>query len=409
MAGACDTTLSGSVSVPLTGLSALSMSLSVTLTGVSASLSVDAETGEPTSAGTESLVGGLAGDAERSAYVGPGGAERAGPSDMGRGLPSVSLSPEERQAGATQGLDALEVGSGRGHGCASRTDRFIGRSHRRRAPRRTRDSAESRRASQSATLCREVMNDVPLPFALPPPDTTPAKPVRHLRAPADRRPPTPEQHTDLPLPLCGNGGSSRRAVHAAEAATLRELLNHLDRLLTVPAAPPLDDVDWRTVQRWAEEAGRGLVSRSEGLKLVRQVERVLANESHTAMLVRHANERIAQRLALAEERAAGTHWKRRDAGRRAKQPIHVDVDPAAWRRAKATAAKNGMTIGHYVGTLVRTAADRGLPEFDAYASTVRLFARLTVDKPVWDSFRACCNVRGVTIARGVGLVVESVS
>ena len=71
------------------------------------------------------------------------------------------------------------------------------------------------------------------------------------------------------------------------------------------------------------------------------------------MLIRHANERIAQRLALAEERAAGTHWKRRDAGRRAKQPIHVDVDPAAWRRAKATASKKGMTIGHHVGTLVR--------------------------------------------------------
>ena len=252
------------------------------------------------------------------------------------------------------------------------------------------------------------MKDIPHPFELPPLAYTPSRPSTHPpRVPADEQPPTPRQHTDLPLPLCGNGGSSRRAVHAAEAATLRELLNHLDRLLTVPAAPPLDDVDWRTVQRWAEDASKGLVSRREGLKLVRQVERVLADESHTAMLIRHANERVSQRLTLAEERAAGTHWKRRDAGRRAKQPIHVDVDPAAWRRAKATAAKKGMTIGRYVGTLVRAAADRGLPEVDAYASTVRLFARVDIDKPTWDAFRARCHDREVTAARGVGLVVDA--
>jgi hypothetical protein len=58
------------------------------------------------------------------------------------------------------------------------------------------------------------------------------------------------------------------------------------------------------------------------------------------------------------DRGSGTHWKRRDAGRRAKQPTHVDVDPAAWRRAKVAAAKKGMTMGHYVGTLLRVAAAR---------------------------------------------------
>ena len=251
------------------------------------------------------------------------------------------------------------------------------------------------------------MRDIPLPFELPPPDPTPARPTRPTRVPADEQPPTPRQHTDLPLPLSGNGGSSRRAVHAAEAATLRELLNHLDRLLTVPAAPPLHDVDWRTVHRWAEEAAEGLVSRREGQMLVHQVERVLANRSHTAMLIRHANERIAQRLALAEERAAGTHWKRRDSGRRAKQPIHVDVDPVAWRQAKAMASKKGMTIGHYVGNLVRSAADRGVPEVDAYATTAHVFARVDVDKSTWAAFRARCHGSGVSAARGVGVVVEA--
>jgi hypothetical protein len=61
-------------------------------------------------------------------------------------------------------------------------------------------------------------------------------------------------------------------VPAAEAATLRQLLDQLDQLIKVPAAPPLDDVDWRTVRRWAEEAAEGLASRREGLRLVRRVE-----------------------------------------------------------------------------------------------------------------------------------------
>ena len=208
------------------------------------------------------------------------------------------------------------------------------------------------------------MRDIPLPFELPPPAPTPTKPSRLPNA--DAQPETPRQHTDLPLPLSGNSGSSRRAVHAFEAATLRELLDHLDRLTVLPSAPSLRDTDWRVVKRWAEEAAAGLVSRREGLKLVRQVERVLTDESHTAMRIRHANERIEQRLALAEERAAGTHWQRRDAGRRAKQPTHVDVDPAAWRRAKTIATRKGMTVGHHVGTLVRTASQSGLPNVDAY-------------------------------------------
>ncbi|MBA2282867.1 MAG: hypothetical protein H0W25_16795 [Acidimicrobiia bacterium] len=195
-------------------------------------------------------------------------------------------------------------------------------------------------------------------------------------------------------------------MHAAEAVTLEQLLDHLDRLLSVPAAPSLADADRRAVRLWAEEAAAGVVSRREGLKLVRQVERVLADESRTAIQVGCAKERIEMRLALAKERAAGTHWQRRDSGRRAKQPTHVDVDPAAWRRTKATAAKKGMTIGHYVGTLVRSAAERELPVVDTYASTTHLFARVDVDKPTWDAFKARCHDQGVSAARGVGLVVE---
>jgi hypothetical protein len=195
-------------------------------------------------------------------------------------------------------------------------------------------------------------------------------------------------------------------VHAFEAATLRELLDHLDRLNKLPAAPPLHETDRRVVERWAEEAAAGIASRRTGIKLVQQVESVLSNEVTSGLRIEYAKERIAAKLVVAEEREAGTYWKRRDASRRAKQPTHVDVDPAAWRRARALASKKGMTIGHFVGTLVKRAAERGVPEVDAYATTGHVFARVDVDKPTWDAFRGCCQDRGVTIARGVGLVVE---
>jgi hypothetical protein len=196
-------------------------------------------------------------------------------------------------------------------------------------------------------------------------------------------------------------------VDAAEAATLERLLERLDRLLAVPAAPPLAEADYRQVRSWAEQAAATLASRSDGLKLVRQVERVLAEECRTARQIGCAQERIEQRRALSEERAAGTHWHRRDSGRRAKQPTHVDVDPMAWRRARADAAKNGMTIGYYVGILVRSAVGHDdLPVVDAYATTAHLFARIDVDQPTWHAFKALCQGRGLTAARGVGAVVE---
>lgn len=250
------------------------------------------------------------------------------------------------------------------------------------------------------------MKNEPLPFALPPSDPTPSRPPRVA---ADPMPLTPRHDTDLPLPLSGNSGSSRGAVHAAEAATLRQLLDKLDRLIKVPAGPPLDDVDSRTIHRWAEEAAEGLVSRRDGLKLIREVERVLAEESFTRMRIRGAEERLTKRLALVDERAAGSHWRRRDAGRRAKHPTHVDVDPAAWRRAKAVASRKGMTIGHYVGTLVRDAAEHGLPDVDAYATTARLFARVDVDKPTWNALRSLPRTRcdGRSWRRGARRAVSS--
>lgn len=251
------------------------------------------------------------------------------------------------------------------------------------------------------------MHDVPLPFELPPPDTTPSRPSRPPRTPADEQPATPEHHTDLPLPLCGNSGSSRRAIDAAEAATLEQLLDRLDRMLALPAAPSLAEVDFRAVRRWAERATADVATRSEGLKLVRQIERVLTEECRTARQISCARERIEQRRALARERAAGTHWKRRDAGRRAKQPTHVDVDPIAWRRAKVAAVREGLGVGEYVGRLVARAHE--CPEWVQVpeVETARLFARLTVSEEVWKELSVEARRRGITVARTVGAIVES--
>jgi hypothetical protein len=134
---------------------------------------------------------------------------------------------------------------------------------------------------------------------------------------------------------------------------------------------------------------------------------VLGDEITSRRQIEYARERVERKLAAAEDRHAGTYWKRRDASRRAKQPTHVDVDPAAWRGAKILASKKGMMIGYFVGTLVKRAADRGIPHVDAYATTAHVFARVDVDKPTWGAFGGQCQAQGVTIARAVGMVVES--
>lgn len=256
------------------------------------------------------------------------------------------------------------------------------------------------------------MNNIPLPFDLPPPDATPTKPTPLSRVPADDQTATPGQHTDLPLSLRGNGGSSRRAADDAEAATLEQLFEKLDRLLSIPAAPSLNDADHRAVERWSERAAAGLASRGEALKLVREVERLIADERRNARQVAYAEERIVQKLELARERAAGTHWKRRDSGRRAKQPTHVEVDPAAWRRARAEAARHGLGIGEFVGRLVAQevlAPERGpiSPLGQILESgRARIFARLAVERAPWEMFVARSAQARLTVARHVGLVVE---
>ena len=86
-------------------------------------------------------------------------------------------------------------------------------------------------------------------------------------------------------------------------------------MLAVPNAPPLANSDYSDVRRWAEQAAGGLASRREGLKLVRQIERVLAEEHRTARQISCTEERIERRRLDRERRGVLRAQRRRRAGR----------------------------------------------------------------------------------------------
>jgi hypothetical protein len=210
----------------------------------------------------------------------------------------------------------------------------------------------------------------------------------------------------LPLSLRGNGGNGSSA-DASDLATIDGLLDRLDRLLRVPSAPPLADVAPRAVLQWAEEAAAALVTRREGLELVRLVESKLAEASATARSIDSAQERLEAKRHIVEERAAGTYWRRRDAGRRAQRPTQLLVDPEAWSDMKDVAARSGRTVGESVGALVtRCVADRSL-ELCEIAGGRATFARLVVDDDTWTRFAALCRSKGIPIRRAVGVLVET--
>jgi hypothetical protein len=95
---------------------------------------------------------------------------------------------------------------------------------------------------------------------------------------------------------------------------------------------PLHDADHRAVEPWAAAAAAGLASRRDALKLVREIERLLAEERPTARQVGHAQERIEQKLELANE-------------------------PVAWRRARALAAQQGIGVGQFAPPASRGGVD----------------------------------------------------
>jgi hypothetical protein len=250
--------------------------------------------------------------------------------------------------------------------------------------------------------------DFAVPDSRPPTERRPAHDIDVFNA-LDADP--LETHTDWPLPQCGNGGN---CVGDAESAqpTAAELMEALDGSLVLPAAPPLHDVDWRAVVDWAETAAEGLLYRRDRRHLVREVLRVLEQEWRTAEAAERLRQQIEWRDADRRARGDGTYWTRRDSGRRARQPTHIEVDPGAWAEAKAAAKRRDMSVGEYVGRLVigavATAASPAPPSDNPRhpSDRTRLFARLAVEKPTWNEFVARSLELHVTVARQIGIVVE---
>lgn len=162
------------------------------------------------------------------------------------------------------------------------------------------------------------------------------------------------------------------------------------------------------MRAWVDEAAEGLRWRRDRTELIRAVDKLLHDDFRTARTAELLREQIDAQIEREREMAAGTYWQRRDGRRRAQQPTHVDVDPAAWQRAKALATNQGVGIGEYVGRLVaaevRAPSRRYVPPSP---QTQRLFARLAVEKDVWRTFVASAHELGLSVSRRVGLLAEA--
>ncbi len=99
------------------------------------------------------------------------------------------------------------------------------------------------------------------------------------------------------------------------------------------------------------------------------------------------------------------------------QPTHVEVDPDAWRAAKAFAVFAGVQLAHVLGMAVEKAVSRGLEverTAERFAERGMLsgrraqhFARLRlVDARVWREFREDAVDADVSTARAVGIAIE---
>lgn len=215
--------------------------------------------------------------------------------------------------------------------------------------------------------------------------------------------------TDLPLTQSVNGGNV--APRSEQLPMLADLVAALDQAMLVPIAPPLHDVDHRAVAEWASEAARDLLFRDERRRLVREVLRVLEDEWKSAERIKQVRERIRSRTLKLRAMEEGTYWTKRESGRRAQRPIHVEVDPDAWAEARADASRRGLGIGEYVGKLiVREVSHPSVGgAVDEERQSCRLFARVDVDKLTWDTFKARCRDRGISVAHGVGVLVEAIA
>ncbi|MCC6226801.1 MAG: hypothetical protein IT195_10420 [Microthrixaceae bacterium] len=219
--------------------------------------------------------------------------------------------------------------------------------------------------------------------------------------------------TDLPVPLGGTGGR-----HDEDAAHGPRSL--LDRALDCVPAPPLHTVSVSETYRWSADVEAQLVSRRAQRRLARAVERGLRDERRTALHLERDRRTLERRAVVESQKAAGTYWPARERARASQRSARVDVDPAAWRRAKQAALLAAMTLGEYVGSLVVSVAGRGggrtlelLQRYGRRGSAgagrrAQLQTRLAVpDDEAWAQVRAAATALDVSVARYIGLVVEA--
>ncbi len=177
--------------------------------------------------------------------------------------------------------------------------------------------------------------------------------------------------TDLPVPLCGTGGSINETAMPCE---------------------------------------RGLVSRREQRLLATAIHRALSAEFHSRRhieSIRRSMERAAIREA---DKDAGLYWASREAARTAQRTARIAVDPVAWEKFKRRAERQGTTVGEL---LERLAPPTDATAHDAIATPKPidggrrvLFVRIAIDDDAWLELRHLARAAGCTIARYLGLIVE---
>lgn len=217
-------------------------------------------------------------------------------------------------------------------------------------------------------------------------------------------------------PQSGRGGSGTGGDNALERPTAADLMRVLGHTLLIPVAPPLRQTDPRAVMRWAEAASEALRLRRERQRLIREVLNVLDDEWVTAEAAKRLREQIASREAVRRRREAGTYWQQREAGRRSRRPVRIEVDVEAWRQAKEVARQLGIGLGEYVGQVVRD--HLATPLDDAaiarlnrtrrrHTDRERIFLRVDVSSGEWEGVVVRVQDRRTTLLRYLGALVEA--
>jgi hypothetical protein len=243
------------------------------------------------------------------------------------------------------------------------------------------------------------------PFTLPPPTTREQLTLADLEPLALTHPqPSTDVHRLAVIADGNNGNVGSR--HSDSGADPADLLREAAALLQQRPRPANDDLE---ALRAAREETRRRIDEAWDLALAAAD---LADAEWDERVLRRRVERhlgaLQRRARIEEQRAAGGMYAHEI--RTPNRPTHVDVDPGAWSVVKQRAFERGLLVGTAVADLVVRTAECGFtgqrnPQQPRSAS--HRFARLFVDDETWRAFRARAVEAEVTVARLLGLVVET--